>query len=153
MREQAFDLMKNGYNRYQVDTRMEQLLQQEKQLQARMALFEKQNVELTQTLQEAKLKYDTLASTLQAKEQAAQDLSRIALKEANTLVETAQKNADQIIKEALVSAREILIEVTRLGVETNAIKANMYAQIADLTQTLDNFESMPVADLDVLSHM
>ena len=84
------------------------------------------------------------------KEQAAEDIARIALREANVIVATAQDNADVIIQEALASAKQILLEVSKLGEETGEVKSRMMEQLEELTNALESFEVPPLPDLSLL---
>ncbi|MGL5540787.1 MAG: DivIVA domain-containing protein [Erysipelotrichaceae bacterium] len=153
MSKVQFDTMKNGYNRYEVDAYVEQAEARIAELEKRVSLYVKQNSELHNSLSDARSHYKAMSDSLNAKEQAAQEMSRMALKEANQIVDTAQRNADQIVREALLSARQILLEVTRLGVETNQLKSKMYDHVGELTKVLNEFETIPTADLDLLGRM
>lgn len=120
----AFDTMKNGYNRYQVE---DYIQTQKLQMESLQKKLEKANLlkeELTREYQELESRYRDVSENLEVKEKAADEMTRMAMKEANMIVDTAHRNADAIVKEALMMARGILMEVARLGDEANDLKGS-----------------------------
>ena len=145
-----FDNMKKGYNRYQVDAKIEELITENEVLKKKLDLYQQQVANVEHQLRDEKERYRNLLSQLEIREKAAQDLAGIALREANLIVDTAKNNADMIIKEALMSARTILIEFAKLGNEASSIKGKMKDQLDLLNKTLEEFEVPPIPDMDLL---
>lgn len=146
----AFDTMKNGYNRYQVE---DYIQTQKLQMESLQKKLEKANLlkeELTREYQELETRYRDVSENLEVKEKAADEMTRMAMKEANMIVDTAHRNADAIVKEALMMARGILMEVARLGDEANDLKGSMRKELQKITQALDDFEAPEIPDLDLL---
>lgn len=146
----AFDTMKNGYNRYQVE---DYIQTQKLQMESLQKKLEKANLlkeELTREYQELEMRYRDVSENLEVKEKAADEMTRMAMKEANMIVDTAHRNADAIVKEALMMARGILMEVVRLGDEANDLKGSMRKELQKITQALDDFEAPEIPDLDLL---
>lgn len=146
----AFDTMKNGYNRYQVE---DYIQTQKLQMESLQKKLEKANLlkeELTREYQELESRYRDVSENLEVKEKAADEMTRMAMKEANMIVDTAHRNADAIVKEALMMARGILMEVARLGDEANDLKGSMRKELQKITQALDDFEAPEIPDLDLL---
>ena len=146
----AFDKMKNGYNRYQVE---DYIQTQKLQMESLQKKLEKANLlkeELTREYQELETRYRDVSENLEVKEKAADEMTRIAMKEANMIVDTAHRNADAIVKESLMMARGILMEVARLGDEANDLKGSMRKELQKITQALDDFEAPEIPDLDLL---
>jgi cell division initiation protein len=108
MAEIKFETMRNGYNRYQVDDKISQLTEEIDSLQTKLSLYSNRLDEVEKQSAMYKEKYLALAGEIRVKEKAAEDIARIALKEANIIVQTANDNADVIVREALASARAIL---------------------------------------------
>ena len=106
--------------------------------------------ELTREYQELESRYRDVSENLEVKEKAADEMTRMAMKEANMIVDTAHRNADAIVKEALMMARGILMEVARLGDEANDLKGSMRKELQKITQALDDFETPEIPDLDLL---
>ena len=150
MGDVKFDTMRNGYNRYQVDDKVAQLTSEVETLQKKLDLYVSRLDEVEKQSASYKEKYLTLAGEIRIKEKAAEDIARIALKEANVIVQTANDNADVIVKEALASARAILIEVNKLGEETGEIKQRMIKELDKLDQALSEFEGPRKIDLNLL---
>ena len=146
----AFDTMKNGYNRYQVE---DYIQTQKLQMESLQKKLEKANLlkeELTREYQELETRYREVSENLEVKEKAADEMTRMAMKEANMIVDTAHRNADAIVKESLMMARGILMEVARLGDEANDLKGSMRKELQKITQALDDFETPEIPDLDLL---
>ena len=146
----AFDTMKNGYNRYQVE---DYIQTQKLQMESLQKKLEKANLlkeELTREYQELETRYRDVSENLEVKEKAADEMTRTAMKEANMIVDTAHRNADAIVKESLMMARGILMEVARLGDEANDLKGSMRKELQKITQALDDFETPEIPDLDLL---
>ena len=141
-----FETMRNGYNRYQVDDCIGRMSDDLDELKKKLELYTDRCETLEKQCQDMKEKYTTLSGELRMKEQAAEDIARIALREANVIVATAQDNADVIIQEALASAKQILLEVSKLG----EVKSRMMEQLEDLTNALESFEVPPLPDLSLL---
>ena len=146
----AFDTMKNGYNRYQVE---DYIQTQKLQMESLQKKLEKANLlkeELTREYQELETRYRDVSENLEVKEKAADEMTRMAMKEANMIVDTAHRNADAIVKESLMMARGILMEVARLGDEAKDLKGSMRKELQKITQALDDFEAPEIPDLDLL---
>ena len=146
----AFDTMKNGYNRYQVE---DYIQTQKLQMESLQKKLEKANLlkeELTREYQELETRYRDVSENLEVKEKAADEMTRMAMKEANMIVDTAHRNADAIVKESLMMARGILMEVARLGDKANDLKGSMRKELQKITQALDDFEAPEIPDLDLL---
>lgn len=146
----AFDTMKNGYNRYQVE---DYIQTQKLQMESLQKKLEKANLlkeELTREYQELETRYRDVSENLEVKEKAADEMTRMAMKEANMIVDTAHRNADAIVKESLMMARGILMEVARLGDEANDLKGSMRKELQKITQALDDFETPEIPVLDLL---
>ena len=146
----AFDTMKNGNNRYQVE---DYIQTQKLQMESLQKKLEKANLlkeELTREYQELETRYRDVSENLEVKEKAADEMTRMAMKEANMIVDTAHRNADAIVKESLMMARGILMEVARLGDEANDLKGSMRKELQKITQALDDFEAPEIPDLDLL---
>ncbi len=139
-----FRMMKNGYDRFAVDNAVERYVQEIEALKKQQDLTRRQIQSANEQLAVIRQRYQTLVSELTVKEKAADDIARLALKEANTIIETAQNNADAIVREALVTARSILADLTRITSEAAQAKSGMKEQLTSLMESLDHFEIPPV---------
>lgn len=145
-----FEIMKQGYNRYEVDVYVEKLENELETLNTKLRLYKAQLDEITLKKEQLQEKYNELSFSLQVKEKASEELSKMALKEANQVIEAAQKNSEFIIQEAFLSARLILIEVSKLGGATNELKEQIKERVEKLNQLISEFQDLPTVDEELL---
>lgn len=143
----TFRVMKNGYDRFAVDDAIDQYAQQIEQLQKKLSLYQQQLVETTRTLEDMKQRYQQILTTEQSRQEAAVNIARLSLREANEIISTAQKNADEIIREAISTARLILIDLTKLYSQATDVKGDMKKQLEQLLQQLDDFRIPQMPDM------
>lgn len=148
---EKFDTMRNGYNRYQVDDKIASMNEELAMLYRKLDMYQLQSEEMEKQMRLVKEKYQLVVDSLAAKERAAQDLTRIAMKDANTIVNTAHSNADLIVQEALMTARKILLDIAKLGSEASELKGTMKEQLESLSHTLERFEIPPIPDTEFLN--
>ncbi len=150
MDRRVFDTMKNGYNRYQVDDYIQTQKMQMESLQKKLDKANREYKELKESYDLLQTRYHDVSENLEVKEKAADEMTRMAMKEANMIVDTAHQNADAIVKESLMMAREVLLEISRLGDEANDLKGSMRKELQKISQVLDDFETPQIPDLDLL---
>jgi cell division initiation protein len=139
--------MKNGYDRFAVDDAVERYAAQVDALQKKLALYEEQMDATNSQLNDLKAKYQEVIAGMDAKQQAADEIARLSLREANQIIDTAQKNADSIVREALSTARLILTDLSRLYSDAGSVKGSMQKQLEDLIQDLDKFQMPKMPDM------
>lgn len=145
-----FRIMKNGYDRFAVDDAVQEYQSKQQQLEEQLELYRKQMAETRRQLEETRLRYRALVSELSVKEKAADDIARLALKEANAIIDTAQNNANSIIREALSTARLVLVELSSLSKTASGMKDDMKQQLESLMKSIDEFEFPEVPDMEWL---
>ena len=138
-RKPRFRITKQGYDRFTVDDTLDRLTFEIETLKTQLETYSKQMDEANAQLTDIKARYQTLLGELHVREKAADDIARLALKEANTVIASAQNNADTIVKEALSTARIVLVEIARISKEAKGVKKEMQDQVAALTKALDDF--------------
>ncbi len=134
-----FRISKRGYDRFSVDDTLDRLTFEHETLKHQLETYNKQMTEANDQLISIKTRYQNLLSELTVREKAADDIARLALKEANSVIASAQTNADSIVREALSTARIVLVEIARISKEAKGIKQEMHDQLAALTKALDDF--------------
>lgn len=139
-----FKLMKNGYNRYEVDELVEKLLKETEEARQQVENYRRLTEQASTQLAVVKDRYQKLVAEITVREKAADDISRLALKEANGIINTAQLNADSIVKEALFTARSMLSEIARIANDASEVKSDMQEQLNALQKSLDDFV-IPIA--------
>lgn len=143
-----FRIMKNGYDRFAVDDAVNDYHSRLEELEKQAELYQKQFNEAQEQLNHLKVRYKTLVSELSIKEKAADDIARLALKEANAIIDTAQNNANAIVKEALSTARIVLVELSQLSKSASGLKEDMKAQLESLMKNIDEFEFPTIPDIN-----
>lgn len=145
-----FRILKQGYDRFEVDRILDQYESQLKQLQEKLDSYQNQLKAAEKQIDLMKQRYDMLQNEVLTKEKAAQQVHSLALKESNTIIETANKNADLIVSEALSTARMMLMEVSKMSEQTNQVKMDLKKQLSGLSMLLDDIELPDIPHLDWL---
>jgi len=106
----------------------------EKELDSKNLLIETYNKRMQELYQEVNELKQTL---IVAKAQMVKaNSSQMILNEANQIIEAAQRNADEIIKEALASAKILLLEVARLNKELGLAKDEVQEKLLKIEAIL-----------------
>lgn len=143
----TFRVMKNGYDRFAVDAAIDEYALQINQLQKQISLYQQQLVDMTRSLDDIKERYQQMLNTELSRKEAADNIARLALREANQIISTAQNNADVIVKEAISTARLILIDLTKLYGQADDVKSDMHKQLEDMLKQLDDFRIPEMPDM------
>ncbi len=143
----TFRITKNGYDRFAVDDAIERYAAEIAQLERKLQLYQDKLVETTRNLEELRRRYQELQKTDEARKETADNIARLSLREANEIINTAQKNADVIIREALASARGILEDLSVLYQEAGSVKTEASQKLENLLKDLDDFTLPEMPDL------
>ena len=117
------------------------------QLQRKVELYQQQLVETTRQLEEIRGKYESLQAMDASRKEAAENIARLSLREANAIIETAQKNADEIVRTAISTSRLILMDLSKLYSQAGDVKTEMKEELSDLIKALDDFRIPEMPDL------
>ena len=143
----TFRVMKNGYDRFAVDDAIDRYAAMVDQLQRKVELYQQQLVETTRQLEEIKGKYESLQAMDASRKEAAENIARLSLREANQIIATAQKNADEIIRTAISTSRLILMDLSKLYSQAGEVKTEMKGELTDLIKALDSFRIPEMPDM------
>lgn len=146
----TFRVMKNGYDRFAVDDAIDRYAAMVDQLQRKVELYQQQLVETTRQLEEIRGKYESLQAMDASRKEAAENIARLSLREANQIIATAQKNADEIIRTAISTSRLILMDLSKLYSQAGEVKTEMKGELTDLIKALDSFRIPEMPDLQWL---
>ncbi|MCI5773529.1 MAG: DivIVA domain-containing protein [Erysipelotrichaceae bacterium] len=146
----AFRVMRNGYDRFAVDAFVEDVLGQINDLENELADQQRNNNDLTEQLNNLKDRYQSVMSGIAARERAADDISRIAIQEANQIIGAARKNADIIVQESLYKAKIVLNDLVKISNETGTLKKEMREQLDVLMSDLNALRAPNLPDLSWL---
>ena len=143
----TFRVMKNGYDRFAVDDAVERYAAQVDALQRKIELYQEQLVETTRELNTIKEQLAEMEKNEAVRKEASDRIARLSIREANEIIATAQANADEIIREALGTARLVLTDLTKLYKSAGSVKGQMNTQLEDLLKQLDHFKLPEMPDL------
>ena len=143
----TFRVMKNGYDRFAVDDAIDRYAAMVDQLQRKVELYQQQLVETTRQLEEIRGKYESLQAMDASRKEAAENIARLSLREANAIIETAQKNADEIVRTAISTSRLILMDLSKLYSQAGDVKTEMKEELSDLIKALDDFRIPEMPDM------
>lgn len=149
-KEPRFRLLRNGYDRFEVDRVLDEYELKLKENQERLVAYQNQLNQSQIQLENLKEKYQQLQSQISVKERAASQVHQLALKESNTIIDTATKNADLIVSEALGTARIILMELAKMSDQTKQAKEDLKNYVNGLSQMIDDVDLPEIPNLDWL---
>jgi len=135
-----FRILKKGYDRFAVDETIASLENELEQIKKKLEVYQRQSDQAQQEMIVMKQKYTTLVNELIVKENAADDIARLALREANVMIERAGDHADMIIKEALATAKTLLSELVRIASEAQDSKVQLKGKLDEIAQLIENLE-------------
>ena len=145
-----FRILKKGYDRFAVDNEIDRLTFDLSQKEQQLTSYMKEAQAASEQLLLIKERYHSLMTELNVRGKAADDIARLALREANAVIASAQNNADTILKEALSTAKMVLVEIARLSNEAKDVKADMKEKLEVLTQSLEAFKIPSVPALKMM---
>ncbi len=141
----TFKIVKEGYDKLAVDYKISVLQASIDQLTRKLDVYAKE-IEVSQdTYQKLKAKHTSLVADLAAKERAADEIARLALKEANVVIEQANEHANMIVGEALSTAKTLLKELVRIAQEGKENKAQLLSKLQTLQTIIEGLE-FPMID-------
>lgn len=135
-----FRIMRQGYDRFEVDKSINELMYTQKSLEDQLVLYQQQIEALVAQRDSLDHRHSHLLSDIKVREKAAEEMARLSLKEANTIIETAYRNADLIVREAMSTARQLLVEVSRISTESHDLRDELTQKIYKLQNTLRGLE-------------
>lgn len=107
------------------------------ELVAQNEILKSQVESLLSELDHTKRKYDQVLHEMGTRERVSDEVSRLAMKDANAIIDTAYTNADIIIREALSSARQVLIEISRISSESRELKGKLGIKLKAMENILE----------------
>lgn len=136
-----FRILKNGYDRFQVDQKLQKYQEEFVQLQTKVQMYEQQLDTIQQQFDESQQRVQVLQTDLANREKVFRDLNDQAFRQANAIVETANQEAQLIVSQAVSTAKLLLAQLAKLMNETREVDANLQQQFDDLSQTIQNLQN------------
>ena len=99
--------------------------------------YQKQIETVSKQFNQIRSRYQQIANELTMREKAVDDVGRMALREANSVIETAQNNADDIVNEAMVKAQELIREADQYKTEILEIRRELRLKMQEYLKTLE----------------
>ena len=149
--KKEFQIKRKGYDRFEVDQEIAQLQRELQESKKQSEIYKEQVDNLSQQKNHLSQRYETLIDELRVRERAAEEMARIALREANSIIDRAYDNADMIVREAMSSARQILVEIARISTQSHVLRDELQTKIKELESVLSGLElpeAPPLAWLD-----
>lgn len=143
-----FRILKQGYDRFEVDRVLDEYESNQKVQEEKLNSYQNQLLAAQKQIDLMKERYEKLQHEVLLKEKAAQQMTTMAIKESNSIIETANHNADLIVSEALSTARMMLMEVSKMSEQTNQVKMDLKKQLSGLSQLLETIEVPDLPDFD-----
>ena len=135
-----FRLQRKGYDRFEVDRKVLSLEKDLQESEEQLALQKTQTLNLIQQKDHISRRYETLIDELRVRERAAEEMARMALREANAIIDNAYDNADMIVREAMSSARQILVEIARISTQSHVLRDDLQDKIKELESVINGLE-------------
>lgn len=102
-------------------------------------------------LEHTKRKYEQVVDEMSIRERVSEEVSRLAMKDANDIINTAYSNADIIVREALSSARQVLTEIARISNESRDLKSDLDEKLKAMEDVLKGLELPEAPNLILLN--
>lgn len=146
-----FRIKRKGYDRFEVDQHIAKLQSDIEAVEKKNLLYQSQVTNLMKQRAILKRQYDKVLTDLSVKEKAAEEMSRLALREANAIIDRAYDNADLIVREAMSSARQILVEIARISNQSHELRDELKVKINDLDSVIDGLKLPEAPNLTWIS--
>ncbi len=141
-----FNLVANGYDCYQVNSEIDRLEYQIHELNERILIYQNQIETVNNQFAMIKKRYQLLVSELSMREKQADDVARLALKEANSMIDEARYNADSIIEEAVLEVQQYVDTVKEYNQASSQAKKQLTDAVAQLMEKLKLYDEIQLPD-------
>ena len=135
-----FRVMRQGYDRFEVDKTIAKFHEDKENLEQKLNLCQNRIKALESSRDGIDDQYRKLVREISIREKAAEEMARLALREANTIIETAYGNADLIVREAMSTARQLLVEISRITNESQELREELSTKVVSLHSILQELE-------------
>lgn len=139
-----FNLVSNGYDCYQVNNEIDRLEYHINELNEKIMIYQNQIETVNNQFSQIKKRYQDLVSELSMREKQADDVTRLALKEANVTIESAQKNADIIISEATNTINDYFKKINDFNDKQRGLRTQVRQNLQILSESLDELDNIEI---------
>ncbi len=141
-----FNLVPNGYDCYQVNNEVDRLEYQIQQLNEKILMYQNQIETVNNQFLMIKKRYQLLVSELSMREKQADDVARLALKEANSMIDDAKHNADNIIQEAILEVQGYIDQLKTYESDTKNSRQEVIDAVNVLVEKLNKYDEIELPD-------
>ena len=141
-----FNLVSNGYDCFQVNNEIDRLEYHIQELNEKILVYQNQIETVNNQFAMIKKRYQLLVSDLSSREKQADDVARLALKEANSMIDEAQKNADSIIEEAVLEVQNYIDSIKQFNDSQADANKVVREAVANLMEALNKYENVKLPD-------
>lgn len=137
-----------GYSIKQVDQRIAALNKQVEYYQGRIDILEEDISQKDTLIEEMTIQLDAATERVEVMEATQEEIARMALKEAATLINKAKHNANLILTESLLYVRSLSDEMDDFKHKTKKFRTAVVEMSKDLLDTIDNSEVFTILNED-----
>ena len=141
-----FTIVRNGYNPAEVDRKIEALNNEIKRLDELLEAYSSQVSSMNTQYVNLLKRYQNITSDLSQKEKAAVDIKRMALKEANAVVEKARQNGEEIERQAWYKGEKIIRDSCKYADDVKVYKEKLSGLLIDFLKLLEECEDPILPD-------
>ena len=141
-----FNLVANGYDCYQVNSEIDRLEYLIQELNQRILIYQNQIETVNNQFAMIKKRYQLLVSELSMREKQADDVARLALREANSMIDEARYNADSIIEEAILEVQQYVDTVKEYNQASLEAKKQLTEAVQQLMEKLKIYDVIQLPD-------
>ncbi|MDD6272185.1 MAG: DivIVA domain-containing protein [Bacilli bacterium] len=143
-----FDTVFRGYDKYQVQRCLDDIIKNYEALLTKSKKTEEENKKLVDQIAYYQRIEDTMNRAIYNAENAGDQIKSTARKEAETLISQARHNANRIINDALLKAERAQNHADQLKRNTNILKRRLRQIIENQLEVIEEIDSVDFSDVD-----
>ena len=143
-----FDTVFHGYDKYQVQKCIDDIINNYEVLLNKSKKTEEQNKVLREKIQYYERIEDSMNRAIFTAETAGDQIKSSARKEAEALITEARHNASRIINDALLKAEKAQNHADQLKRNTNVLKIRLRQIIENQLEVIEEIDNVDFSDID-----
>ena len=143
-----FDTVFRGYNKYQVQSCLDEIIKNYEVLLEKSKKTEEENKRLNDQIEYYQKIEDTMNRAIYNAESAGDQIKSSARKEAESLVSEARHNANRIINDALLKAERAQNHADQLKRNTNVLKRRLRQIIESQLEVIEEIDNVDFERVD-----
>lgn len=143
-----FDTVFRGYDKYQVQKCLDEIIKNYEMLLEKSKKTEEENKRLVNEIAYYQKIEDTLNRAIFTAESAGDQIKSTARREAESMVAEARRNANRIINDALLKAEKAQNQADMLKRNTNVLKRRLKQIIENQLEVIEEIENVNFEKID-----